>query len=326
MANNGKQQDIFLSVVTAAFNSECFINRLYSSLERQKIKSFEWIVVDDSSSDSTVELIKNIKLELSFTIRAFALPVNSGGSVALSFGIQKAKGKYILLVDHDDALTDDAIETIINDISLIEHNDKLSGIFYRSINPSTGKINGKSEIKGTIYSFSKKVNMYRNPCDGLMLVKSDVLRRFYTPQYAEKICLNGPIWLKMSQKYPVVSAGNKALLIYHRDNPSSQTLDIKLSRKTVFSYAEILNNADIWYLLRPIYYIRLLANLVAISDYVHGTKNIGLSYLRLPIIKYLGYMIAPFVIFYNRYFRKKKNKIIDYKEFPLHLLDNLKEL
>lgn len=103
-----------LTIFTATYNRAHLIVNLYASLKRQKNFDFEWLVVDDGSTDNTSELFQNIlKEKSSFQIRYYKQE-NQGLIRALNRGVSLAKGQYFAKIDSDDYVVDDYIETISN--------------------------------------------------------------------------------------------------------------------------------------------------------------------------------------------------------------------
>lgn len=101
-----------ITIFTPTYNRRKLIERLYQSLLRQTQKNFEWVVVDDGSSDGTADFfIKLTKNKPSFPIRYFKQS-NGGKHRAINNGVKKAQGDLFFIVDSDDYLTDNAIEKI----------------------------------------------------------------------------------------------------------------------------------------------------------------------------------------------------------------------
>ena len=101
-----------ITVFTPTYNRGYAIEKLYRSLQRQSFKDFEWLIVDDGSTDNSEELIKNwICEENDFPIRYYKQE-NGGKCRAINRGLDLACGKLFFTVDSDDYLTDNALERI----------------------------------------------------------------------------------------------------------------------------------------------------------------------------------------------------------------------
>lgn len=102
-----------ITVFTPTYNRAYIIEKLYRSLQRQSCTDFEWLVVDDGSSDGTEELfVKWAHDRNPFPIRYYKQE-NGGKCRAINRGLEKANGELFFTVDSDDYLTDDALEKIV---------------------------------------------------------------------------------------------------------------------------------------------------------------------------------------------------------------------
>mgnify|MGYP002768677544 FL=1 len=96
-----------VSVIIPSYNREKTIKRAVESVLNQTYKDIEVIVVDDCSSDKTIEILTSIK-DKRFSY--YKLDKNSGACVARNLGIEKAKGDYIAFQDSDDEWLSDKLE------------------------------------------------------------------------------------------------------------------------------------------------------------------------------------------------------------------------
>jgi glycosyltransferase involved in cell wall biosynthesis len=90
-----------VSVLVATYNSEDFIEKTLDSLLEQTYKDLEILVCDDTSSDSTVNIVKSYQ-EKDNRIVLMQNSKNLGISLNMNNGIHKAKGEYIAILDADD--------------------------------------------------------------------------------------------------------------------------------------------------------------------------------------------------------------------------------
>lgn len=99
------------TVFTPTYNRADLLWDLYRSLCRQSFRDFEWIVVDDGSSDDTEEVVREIQNRESFFPILFRKVENGGKHRAWNLGLELASGELFFGCDSDDTLTDDALET-----------------------------------------------------------------------------------------------------------------------------------------------------------------------------------------------------------------------
>jgi len=112
MVNN----KIELSVITAVYNRSDCIGRCIESTIAQTVQPLEHIIVDDGSNDNTLQAIKEYS-KRSDKIKTIILSENRGVNFARNRAIEIAKGDFILLLDSDDWLTENAIEFIQSEIN-----------------------------------------------------------------------------------------------------------------------------------------------------------------------------------------------------------------
>ena len=130
----------FICIITRAYQSANYIERLYNSLIAQTDKSFEWVIVDDCSTDETIRKLLELKKLGAIPMKIYRLPFNTGGSTAVSVSVIKSTGDIIIKVDHDDELMEDAIEKIRYFFSIQTRNLKLLGFYFLAFSPQAHKL------------------------------------------------------------------------------------------------------------------------------------------------------------------------------------------
>jgi succinoglycan biosynthesis protein ExoO len=90
------------SVIIPAYNVSCMIGRAIRSAAAQTLPPFEILVIDDCSTDHTVEVVKALGREIP-SLRLLSTPANGGPSAARNAGLREAKADWIALLDADDA-------------------------------------------------------------------------------------------------------------------------------------------------------------------------------------------------------------------------------
>ncbi len=103
----------FFSVIMPVYNCEDLVNQAVDNLNKQTVKSFEVIFVNDGSKDNTLEKL-NLKLQQATFKYKVLSQENAGPGEARNNGIKCASGNYILFVDADDYLEPNAIEILIS--------------------------------------------------------------------------------------------------------------------------------------------------------------------------------------------------------------------
>ena len=313
-----------ISLVTACYNSVPFIDRIYRSLAAQTYRNFEWICVDDCSTDETVERLSALAPPGLLGMRVYRLPQNTGGPVALAVGTQRARGEVTIWLDHDDELFPFALEEVRRNWPRVADDARLSGLSFRAVDPATGALVGRPLAGGAPISSSEALNRYPDVSDGMIAVRTGLLRRFATVPAMEDVALNGAVYLPLTAGRPVLIAEAPAVRYYHRDNPQSQTLFERISRKTVASYARVIDAADRHFLRRPGHWARHIATMLRYSKLVHGRWFACLRHIRRPSIRALVILLSPLGLF--AYALKPRANVVEIPFFPPESADKLANL
>jgi len=99
-----------ISVLTTVYNGEKYLEETIKSVLEQTFKDFEYIIIDDGSTDKTAKIIKSFKDE---RIKYCYFKENKGYyniHKAINFGLDKCKGKYIARIDADDLMLKDRLK------------------------------------------------------------------------------------------------------------------------------------------------------------------------------------------------------------------------
>lgn len=101
-----------ITLFTPTYNRAYILDRLYRSIQRQTFRDFEWLIIDDGSSDNTDALVRSwMQDQNDFPIRYYKTP-NGGKCRAINKALELAQGELFFTMDSDDYLTDDALEKV----------------------------------------------------------------------------------------------------------------------------------------------------------------------------------------------------------------------
>ncbi|WP_238251955.1 glycosyltransferase family 2 protein [Capnocytophaga cynodegmi] len=193
---------MIITIFTPTYNRANTLTRLYESILKQTNKNFEWLIVDDGSSDNTEKLV-NEWIEESKILISYYKQTNGGKHRAINKGTELAKGELFFIVDSDDFLPENSIESICSYYPLLTGN--IVGLAGRRQYP-----NGK--IIGDIFHQDKFVSdhiekTYVMGLNGDLseVVKTDILREFKFPDFlGEKFCAESLVWNRIGKKYKII--------------------------------------------------------------------------------------------------------------------------
>ena len=102
-----------VTILTPSYNRAHTLSRVFESLQKQTYKDFEWLVIDDGSTDNTKDLVEKFKQIADFKIRYYHQE-NQHKFLTFFRGIDLAEGQYFSPLDSDDALPPDSMEILVN--------------------------------------------------------------------------------------------------------------------------------------------------------------------------------------------------------------------
>jgi teichuronic acid biosynthesis glycosyltransferase TuaG len=93
--------DELISIIVPVYNAQDFIERTIEFVQAQTYENWELILVDDGSTDKSIEIINN-KSQIDSRVRLIRQDVNGGAAKARNRGIDESRGRYICFLDSDD--------------------------------------------------------------------------------------------------------------------------------------------------------------------------------------------------------------------------------
>ena len=162
-----KKNTPIVSVIMATYNSESTIKESIESILSQKYKNFEFLILDDCSSDNTLRIIKSYQ-KIDERIKIFENKKNIGLTKSLNLLIKRSSGEYLARQDADDISYEQRLEKQID--FCIKNNIK--AVVTRAINMS----NGKKIPRYSYFIPYKYLIKFKNPfVHGTLLIKKELM-------------------------------------------------------------------------------------------------------------------------------------------------------
>ncbi len=182
-----------LTIMTPTFNRAYILPKAYESLKKQTCFDFEWVIVDDGSSDDTESLVKGWLAENNpFSIR-YEKQKNGGKHRAVNRGVALASYDYFLILDSDDQLTEDAVLTIHTWIAQIDGLEGFAGVAGLRGN-ETAAIGGTPE-EPYIDATNLERQKYGLMGDKAEIYKTEVLKKYPFPEFeGENFLRENAVW------------------------------------------------------------------------------------------------------------------------------------
>lgn len=118
-----------ITVFTPAYNRAHTLPKLYQSLFSQgNLADFEWLIVDDCSTDGTQELVNKFFEEGKIQINYIRLEQNGGKPRAINVAVDRARSPYLFIVDSDDYLAPNIIPELISQIDTVKEVSDINAV------------------------------------------------------------------------------------------------------------------------------------------------------------------------------------------------------
>lgn len=189
-----------ITVFTPTYNRRHTLDRLYESLCRQTSFNFEWLVVDDGSTDNTKEFFNSIS-EDRFAVRYY-FQENGGKHRAINKGVKLALGEWFFIVDSDDFLTDDAISSLEKSLAEIESDNRFCGVVALKMDHNSTVMGTPCRYENLDTDFLSYRAKYKIVGDRAEVVRTSIMKEFPFPEIEnEKFCTEAVVWNRVAQKY-----------------------------------------------------------------------------------------------------------------------------
>lgn len=222
-----------ITIFTPTYNRAKIIHRTYESLCSQTCRDFEWLVVDDGSTDNTETLFEQWTKDATFTIR-YIKKANGGKYRAYNVGLREAKGELFFCVDSDDWLPHDSIERIQTYRDLLMHDSKLAGITALKEN-SDHKLIGRAYTIGLGQHTLYTLETMGERGERSLVFKTAIAQQYPFPEINdEKFMTESVIYDRMEQYKFIVSNDILTTCEYQQDGLSSDVRGLMLRNPSTY--------------------------------------------------------------------------------------------
>lgn len=249
----GRESAPFFTVFTPTYNRAHTLHRVFESLCKQTYRDFEWLLVDDGSTDNTKELIDTWGKMTDFSIRYF-WQENAGKHVAYNLGIREARGQMFAVLDSDDALVPNALERLFQLWNEIPECERPSFCLIGGhCRDQDGAMVGSSFPRSPFDTTAQESYfVYRIRGEKFVVRRTEMWRRYPFPEIAGTNYIPEPlVGLQIGRSYKFRFV-NEVFRIYYVDKTAGNLS----SRKNVPMGAPGRLYYNLWLLNHEIKYIR----------------------------------------------------------------------
>lgn len=188
------------TVMTPSYNRASTLPRVYESLLQQDFKDFEWLIIDDGSTDNTAELVQSWIAEAKIPIR-YKWQTNQHKKTAFNHGVREAHGELIVALDSDDTILPDALSNMWQQWQAIPaphraHYIAVTGLCARPDGQIVGDAYPQDvmDITSLDMSFKHQVRGEKFGC-----LQTSVLRQFPFPEDIRGFVPESLVWRKIAR-------------------------------------------------------------------------------------------------------------------------------
>lgn len=197
-------KNIRLTILTPTYNRAHLLPQVFNSLQKQTVKDFEWLVIDDGSTDSTADYMQNLPV-VEFPVQ-FHRKENGGKHTAMNYSHPFIHGEIVIIVDSDDYLVPEAVETILTDWQRYADKSNIGVLSYERGGQDGKIISERADVPDYYVcdDIHFRVN-HRVRGDRAEVVRTEIFKKFPLPAHEnEKFMSEGWLWNNIAIKYRTV--------------------------------------------------------------------------------------------------------------------------
>ena len=205
---------------------ESLLNQTFKTLNRDPV--FEWLIIDDGSTDETGRLVSRFQKEADFPIRYYYQD-NSGKHVAMNKGVQLAQGALFLPADSDDAFVPETLRIFYRYWAELTEDQKriCAGVNCLCRDGDTGKIIGdlnRIDPYAFVYDmpYMLKNRLY---FERWGVTRTDIIRKFPFPEIeGVHYCPEGIVWNQIGRRYKRINTNEVLRTIFFQKDGISKNI------------------------------------------------------------------------------------------------------
>lgn len=254
----------FFTVLTPTYNRAHTLRRAFDSLVRQTFRDFEWLIVDDGSTDNTREEVEKWIQEAWFPAR-YLYQEHKHKKGAFNFGVREASGYMLAVLDSDDEFLPHALETFYTTWQEIpeEKRERFVGVTALCVD-TDGRVVGDLFPQSPLDASSLDVAYFRWRVKGEKsgCLRVDILRRFPFPEDVEGFVPESVVWDAIARAGYLARYINIPTRVYHDSSDSlSRAADVSQHAEGLALWMVHALNADLrshfWH--NPLFFVKRAA-------------------------------------------------------------------
>lgn len=247
-----------VTVHTPCLNGAKTLYRVYESLQAQTCRDFEWVVVDDGSTDASADVVNRYAQEASFPVALHRFPTRRGKPRADNQGVRLARGEFFLTADADDRFAPTALETFLRHWDAIpaDHRSRFAGVTARC-QDQDGRLLGAAFATSPLdIGLTDLYHRLHHRSEKWNFVRTDILRVHPLPE-VDYYVPESVVWHALGTRY-LTRCINDVLRTYYVDAASSvsQTHVSRYANGFAYALLHTLNDRLGYFGADPLEFLR----------------------------------------------------------------------
>lgn len=280
---------MLFTVFTPTYNRAYLLDRLFESLTKQTVRNFEWLIIDDGSTDGTEEVVRQFISQADFPVR-YIKQKNQGKHIAINTALEKAHGKWYLPIDSDDFVGNNCLE-ICEDLARETDSDEFGGFtFIHAPEEMCG-----TELENSINKWTEYNNyQWRFAGEMVYVFKMDVIKKYRFPVFEdERFCQESAHLIPINKNFKILFTNHILAFGEYLEDGLSQNL-----------YQRLLDNPK--YAMLTFKTKLMLAK--SKEEKIELTKNYWDIALKTNQPIFITFFNFPFLLSINFFLKKVLNK------------------
>ncbi len=234
----------FFTVFTPTYNRADLLPRVFESLTQQSFRNFEWLIIDDGSTDNTRAVVDEfIAGEPGFAI-TYIHKTNGGKHSAYPVAVENARGYALVTLDSDDWLLAAALENLHKRWQSLDNQEQFVGVC-GLFQYQDGAVVGSQFPRDPFISNAVTMRFIgKTSGDKIGFNRLDVLRQFPFPELGERFTPESIVWNRISQNYHTAFVNEVIGVKDYQEgglSDGSDTLSIRFPRGYYVLHSELVN-------------------------------------------------------------------------------------
>lgn len=234
-----------ISIITPTYNAEKYIEETIDSVINQSYTNWEMVIVDDGSTDGTVNIIRDYQDKYN-KIKLIVLSKNQGAGIARNTAIEKANGRYIAFLDSDDQWLPEKLETQLRYMQKNQIAFSFSSYNRRQTDESGIHVIKKVEVPKT----ANYQQLLKKCAVGCLTVMIDTSLTGKIAMKNIRARQDYALWLELTRKGFLAHGIPDVLAIYRVRGNSISSNKLKMAKQNWIVYRQVEKlslSKSIWY-------------------------------------------------------------------------------